>query len=341
MRPRRAYALAAALVLAAGAAAAAGHSHGAHASPPDAPPLLDGLGAHHHAVTTASPDAQRYFDQGLRLVYAFNHDEAIARLPRGGAARPRLRHGVVGRRPRRRARTTTCPIDDERDRAAREAMREGAVALAPKASAAERAYIAALATRYVAAVRTRPQAARSRLRRRDARAWRGSTPTTSTPRRSSPSRSWILRPWDLWTLDGAAAARHDGDRRRRSRACSRRDPDHPGANHYYIHAVEASPRSGARARRAPSGCARSCPAPATSCTCRRTSTCASDATPTRPRPTGARSRPTSAYIAAAEAAGRLPDDVLPAQHPLPVVRGEHGGPQRRGDRRRAQARRRS
>ncbi len=58
--------MAAALVLAAGTAMAAGHSHGAHVSPPDAPPLLDGLGAHHHAVTTTSPLAQRYFDQGLR-----------------------------------------------------------------------------------------------------------------------------------------------------------------------------------------------------------------------------------------------------------------------------------
>jgi hypothetical protein len=46
-------------------------------APPPAVPLFDNLGAHHHAIT-ATPLAQRYFDQGLRLVYAFNHDEAIA-----------------------------------------------------------------------------------------------------------------------------------------------------------------------------------------------------------------------------------------------------------------------
>src|SRR5919199_1765936 len=40
------------------------------------PPLFDGVGTLHHPVTTSSPQAQRYFDQGLRLVYAFNHDEA-------------------------------------------------------------------------------------------------------------------------------------------------------------------------------------------------------------------------------------------------------------------------
>jgi tetratricopeptide (TPR) repeat protein len=38
--------------------------------------LFDNLGTHHHAVTTRSPEAQRYFDQGLRLMYGFNHDEA-------------------------------------------------------------------------------------------------------------------------------------------------------------------------------------------------------------------------------------------------------------------------
>ena len=43
----------------------------------DAPPLFDNLGSHYHPITTTSEQAQRYFDQGLRLVYAFNHEEAI------------------------------------------------------------------------------------------------------------------------------------------------------------------------------------------------------------------------------------------------------------------------
>ena len=40
-------------------------------------PLFDNLGTLHHPITTRSKEAQRYFDQGLRLVYAFNHEEAI------------------------------------------------------------------------------------------------------------------------------------------------------------------------------------------------------------------------------------------------------------------------
>ena len=40
-------------------------------------PLLEGLGDHHFPVTTNSPESQRFFDQGLRLTYAFNHSEAL------------------------------------------------------------------------------------------------------------------------------------------------------------------------------------------------------------------------------------------------------------------------
>ncbi|HEY6395071.1 MAG TPA: hypothetical protein VIX12_06600, partial [Candidatus Binataceae bacterium] len=41
-----------------------------------AEPLFEGLGSIHHQVTTKSPLAQKYFDQGLSFIYAFNHDEA-------------------------------------------------------------------------------------------------------------------------------------------------------------------------------------------------------------------------------------------------------------------------
>src|SRR4051812_9999951 len=44
---------------------------------PAAEPLFDGLGNVGRKVTTSSPDAQHYFDQGLCFLYAFNHDEAI------------------------------------------------------------------------------------------------------------------------------------------------------------------------------------------------------------------------------------------------------------------------
>jgi tetratricopeptide (TPR) repeat protein len=54
----------------------ADHQHAPAQAAATPPPLFDDLGTLHHPITTASPQAQKYFDQGLRLVYAFNHDEA-------------------------------------------------------------------------------------------------------------------------------------------------------------------------------------------------------------------------------------------------------------------------
>src|SRR3954451_11853784 len=64
------------LIVVAAVASLSGCAARAHHEASARPPLYDNLGTHHHAVTTSSPEAQRYFDQGLRLIYAFNHDEA-------------------------------------------------------------------------------------------------------------------------------------------------------------------------------------------------------------------------------------------------------------------------
>ena len=58
------------------AAAQQQHAHGAAAAKPAAR-LFDGLGQYHRPITTSNPEAQRYFNQGLTLVYGFNHEEAI------------------------------------------------------------------------------------------------------------------------------------------------------------------------------------------------------------------------------------------------------------------------
>src|SRR2546421_11637670 len=52
------------------------------------PPLFEGLGTHPRKVTTASPDAQKYFDQGLAFLFAFNHDEAIRSFKHASALDP-------------------------------------------------------------------------------------------------------------------------------------------------------------------------------------------------------------------------------------------------------------
>ncbi len=59
-------------------------------------PILEGLGPYKREVTTASEDAQRYFNQGLNLLFAFNHDEACRSFRQAAAIDPDLRHGLVG-----------------------------------------------------------------------------------------------------------------------------------------------------------------------------------------------------------------------------------------------------
>src|SRR3982751_2825007 len=52
--------------------------------------LMPGLGSHHHPVSTTNSEAQRFFDQGLTLVYAFNHEEAIRSFKRAAELDPQL-----------------------------------------------------------------------------------------------------------------------------------------------------------------------------------------------------------------------------------------------------------
>jgi tetratricopeptide (TPR) repeat protein len=213
--------------------------HGAHAAPPTAGAamLFDDLGSHSHPVTTRSPQAQAYFDQGLRLIYAFNHDEAIRSFHEAARLDPECAMAWWGVAfaygP-----NYNLPLDDERNRKAVEAM-ERAVALAPKASPAERDYIAAVQRRYS----LDPKADRKQLDRDFAGAMRALAqkyPDDLDAATLFAESLMDLRPWDLWTADGKPqpgteeiVATLEG--------VLRRSPNHPGANHYYIHAIEASP----------------------------------------------------------------------------------------------------
>src|SRR5712691_2094689 len=120
----------------------------AHNSSSDAKPaaLIPGLGDVHHPVSTSNPEAQRFFDQGLALVYGFNHDEAVRSFNRAAELDPRLamaHWGVaLALGP-----NINMPVDAEHEKAAYEAVQK-ARSLASKASEAERAYINALAKRY-------------------------------------------------------------------------------------------------------------------------------------------------------------------------------------------------
>jgi tetratricopeptide (TPR) repeat protein len=225
------------LLVAVPAIARGASEHGGHATPAASPPMLGGLGNHSHPVTTTRPEAQRYFDQGLRLVYGFNHDEAVRAFHEAARLDPGCAMAWWGiafaAGP-----NYNLPIDEERDRMAREAMAK-AVALAPKASAADRDYIDALAKRY-----TRPSGADRKQLDRDyadaMRAVSGKYPHDLDAATLFAESLMVLRPWDLWTLDGTPQP-GTAEITATLEGVLAKDPNHVGANHYYIHAVEASP----------------------------------------------------------------------------------------------------
>src|SRR5262245_57689426 len=61
-----------------------------HPAPASKALFIDGLSNHHHPVSTKNPEAQKFFDQGLRLIYAFNHDEAKRSFERAAELDPTL-----------------------------------------------------------------------------------------------------------------------------------------------------------------------------------------------------------------------------------------------------------
>jgi tetratricopeptide (TPR) repeat protein len=200
-------------------------------------PLLDGLGDLHHPVTTQSPQAQRYFDQGLRLLFGFNHREAIRSFRSAAHLDPRcaMAHwGVAyayGPHVNR-------PMDSNDTAQAWTALQQ-AVALKPKASPKEQAYITALETRY----RPVHQDDRLALDKAFARAMRELVkqyPDDLDAQVIFAESLMNTMPWDYWTRDRTPKPETE-EVLAALRFVSSRNPDHPGANHFHIHAVEAGP----------------------------------------------------------------------------------------------------
>jgi tetratricopeptide (TPR) repeat protein len=202
----------------------------------DAPPLFDNLGSHHHPITTTSEQAQQYFDQGLRLVYAFNHEEAIksfeaaarldsqAAMPYWGIA---LALGP----------NINSAMEKKDERRAIE-MVQKARRLANHATPAEQAYVEALAARYV----SRKGGKRKGLDEAYAKAMRSMAqrfPEDTDAATLFAEALMDLRPWDFWKPDGHTQPGTE-EILTTLESVLAKNPDHPGACHYYLHAVEAS-----------------------------------------------------------------------------------------------------
>ena len=212
----------------------------AHDSPQGATSAValdPGLGSLHHHVSTRKPQAQAYFDQGMRLVFAFNHDAAIKSFERAVELDPDLAMAYWGI-ALSLGPNINRPMEPPAHKAAYEALQK-AIALKPKASPKERAYIDALAKRYsanseadVAPLQVAYKDAMKRLSQR--------YPADNDAAVLYAESLMDLNPWKFWSHDGKPA---DGTLEIVAvlERVLARDPDHIGANHYYIHAVEASP----------------------------------------------------------------------------------------------------
>ena len=201
-------------------------------------PIYDNLGTYHMAVTTRSAVAQQYFDQGLRLTYGFNHDEAIKSYREGireDSTCAMCWWGVAyALGP-----NINVPMDTAAVRPAWEAVQQ-AVKLAPLGSDRERAYIRALQARYSAD----PSASRAPLDSAWARAIGEVSrryPADDDAATLSAEALMDLRPWDYWNNAGRPRAPSTIETVAILERIVKRTQDHPGACHFYIHAIEASP----------------------------------------------------------------------------------------------------
>ncbi len=205
-----------------------------------APALLETLGSYHRPISSPSKEAQAYFDQGLRLLYAFNHEEAQAAFEEAARRDPTCAICLWG--------AALClgpninfPALPERALAAYGFLQR-ARGLASTASPVERALVEALQHRYTTPPPSDAQAQRA-LDVDYANAMRAVArrfPKDADVATLFAEAMMDLRPWDLWTPKGAPQpgtleliAALEG--------VLRAHPNHPGANHYFIHAVEASP----------------------------------------------------------------------------------------------------
>jgi tetratricopeptide (TPR) repeat protein len=200
--------------------------------------LWEGLGNHHHPVATKNAEAQKFFDQGLRLIYAFNHDEAQRSFQKAAQLDPNLAMAYWG---------MALAVGPNYNVDAMETqLKEAYVAikkaleLAKAAPEAEQAYIAALAKRYAADPKTADKKKLARAYKEAMGELAKKYPDDLDAATLYAESAMNLRPWELWTANGKPAE-GTAEILKVLEGVLRRNPNHMGACHYYIHAIEASP----------------------------------------------------------------------------------------------------
>ena len=202
--------------------------------------LLPGMGDYSHPIQTTNPEAQRFFDQGLALLYNFNHAEAERSFLKAAELDPKapMPWWGVGIALGLNYNRDVTKLEGERLMRAYDAAQK-AVMLSRGGSPVEAALADALATRYSRDANADPNVLNAQYRdaMRQVYARYPDDPEGGTMYADAVMN---LRPWQLWKRDGTPEA-DTLELVKVLEAVLRRHPNHPGANHYYVHAVEASP----------------------------------------------------------------------------------------------------
>jgi tetratricopeptide (TPR) repeat protein len=217
-----------------GSAAHSGHL--SETPPPPRTTLLGNLGSFGRPMQTGNAEAQQFFNEGLTLLYGFNHDESFRSFARAAALDDRAPMPHWGM-ALALGTNINDPAPDERVAKAYTHL-AAAQARAANGNAVEQALVAALARRYV----EKPQG--DPLAREQAYSDAMAQVATQFPDDADVLTLYAeslmnLRPWRLYDKDGKPAPGTDTIVSTLEHALAI-VPTHPGANHYYIHAVEAS-----------------------------------------------------------------------------------------------------
>lgn len=200
--------------------------------------LYPGLTSYTRKVTCGSDAAQRWFDQGMQLLYGFNHDEAIRSFEQAAARDPGCAMAWWGIAYARGIHINNPLMTEEQSALAREAA-DKAIAALDNESPVEMALVQAVSQRY----QVPAPADRVPLDQAYATAMENvwhQFPADADVGALFAESLMNLQPWDLWTADGKPKGRALEVIAVLQKTLDRY-PDHPGANHFFIHAIEASP----------------------------------------------------------------------------------------------------
>jgi tetratricopeptide (TPR) repeat protein len=199
--------------------------------------LIEGLGSHHHKITSSAPTAQKFFDQGLTLAYAFNHAEAERSFREAARLDPSCAMCYWGislvQGPHINA-----TMGSEAIPPAYIALKK-ALSLMKNTTDKEQAYIKALAARYSSS----PVEDRKPLDEAYANAMRDVSkkfPDDLDAATLFAEALMDVHPWDYYKKDTRELQPWTPEILSTLESVLKRDPNHVGANHFYIHAVEAS-----------------------------------------------------------------------------------------------------